>query len=201
MALEQDLMKQTHLIQLCDALVHLMQPLLEIVIHDLGNESICYIKGNLSKRKAGDPSLLDKASLQSEELNQVTYPKLNFDGRLIKAISVPIDDQYLVCINCDISIFHKMQQLALTFTITDNNATAPNSLFKNDWQERLHTSIHNYLQQQSWHFDTLRPTQKKAIAHHLFQLGAFEEKKAADYIAETLSMGRATIFNYLKEWR
>ncbi len=36
---------------------------------------------------------------------------------------------------------------------------------------------------------------------YLFDIGAFHEKNAADYVANVLNMGRATIFNYLKEFR
>ena len=35
-----------------------MQPLIEVIIHDLVSGKICYINGNLSKRKVGDSSLL-----------------------------------------------------------------------------------------------------------------------------------------------
>ena len=50
------------------------------------------------------------------ELEQIIYPKLNFDGRLVKSISVPIKEnekiKALLCINCDISVFSQMQILS-----------------------------------------------------------------------------------------
>ena len=46
--------------QICNALVLLMDPLIEVVIHDIKKNKIIYINGRLSGRKAGDPSLLDQ---------------------------------------------------------------------------------------------------------------------------------------------
>lgn len=43
----------------------------------------------------------------------------------------------------------------------------------------------------------LSQSDKKALAKHLFDLGAF----AADYVAKGLELGRATVFKYLKKWR
>ena len=135
-----------------------------------------------------------------QSLDQITYPKLNFDGRLIKSISVPVDDKLLICINCDVSVFAQMQRLSESF-LTSHQSMMPDSLFKKDWQEKLHNVIHAYLKEKTWRFDSLTQKQKKAIAYYLFQQEAFTEKNAADYIASALGLGRATIFNYLKSWR
>ena len=183
-------------IPICDAIVRLMDPLVEIVIHDINQNSIAYIHGKLSKRKVGDASLLDTEELK--HIDQIVYPKVNFDGRLVKAISVILEDQYLLCINCDVSIFNKMQELSNALL---QMGYQPQSLFTHDWQEKLHISIHSYLQNHNLAFDHLSQNNKKALVKDLFELGAFNEKNAADYIAKVLDLGRATIFKYLKEWR
>ena len=184
---------------LCNAIVLLMKPLVEIVIHDIKSNTICYIEGELSKRKIGDLSLLEVTETE-ENIDKIVYPKLSFDGRLIKSISVPLGDQWLVCINCDISVFNQMQILSQQFLKVSPQPT-PQSLFKNDWQEKLHIAVHSFLQEKKWDFDHLTGSQKKEVVRHLFALDAFNEKNAADYVATTLNMGRATIFKYLKEWR
>ena len=183
-------------IPICDAIVRLMDPLVEIVIHDIAQDIIIYINGKLSNRKIGDPSLLDPEGLGS--IDQIVYPKVNFDGRLVKSISVILEDKYLLCINCDISIFNKMQELSGVFLQMSNQ---PQSLFTNDWQEKLHVSIHSFLQNHNLSFDHLSQNDKKALAKHLFDLGAFHEKNAANYVAKVLRLGRATVFKYLKELR
>ncbi len=184
---------------LCDALVRLLRPLVEVVIHDLSTDKICYISGNLSERKIGDPSLLDQASIE-DDLHSVIYPKLSFDGRLIKSVSVPVDDAWLICINCDVSIFNEMQKVSSLLVMPEFHEQ-PKSLFKNDWQERLHVAINGFINDQKWQFKDLNNSQKKDIIKHLFESGAFEEKNAANYVARALSVGRATVFNYLREWR
>ena len=186
-------------IPLCDSMVLLLKPLVEIVIHDLSSETIYYINGELSKRKVGDPSLLEPEEFE-ETIDKIVYPKINFDGRLIKSISVPIDNKWLICINADISIFNQMKELGDRLLNTQH-INQPESLFKNDWQEKVHVALHEFLQQQGWNFDLLTNQQKKEITKHLFDCGAFSEKNAADYIARVLQLGRATVFKYLKEWR
>ena len=184
--------------QICDALVLLMDPLIEVVIHDIKKNKIIYINGRLSGRKAGGPSLLDQEGLDS--IDQIVYPKINFNGRLVKSISIILQAKWLLCINCDVSIFSKLNELSGTL-LQKNMGNQPQSLFVNDWQEKLHVTIHSYLQTHNLFFDHLRHGHKKAILRYLFDLGAFNEKNAADYIAKALSLGRATVFKYLKEWR
>lgn len=186
-------------IPLCDSIVLLMRPLIEVIIHDLVSGKICYINGNLSKRKVGDSSLLALGEFE-KNIDQIIYPKINFDGRLIKSISVPIDNKWLICINADASVFSQMKNLGEVFLNTIKESQ-PESLFKNDWQEKLHVAIDDFLKKQGLKFDELNHFQKKILAKHLFDLGAFAEKNAADYVANILGLGRATIFKYLKEWR
>ncbi|RZI45535.1 hypothetical protein EDM53_04930 [Rickettsiales endosymbiont of Peranema trichophorum] len=183
-------------IPICDAIVELMDPLVEIVVHDIAQDSIVYVNGKLSKRKVSDPSLLDAEGLNN--IDRIVYPKVNFDGRLVKSISVILEGKYLLCINCDISTFSKMQELSTALLQMGNQ---PQSLFTNDWKEKLHISIHSYLQNHNLSFDHLSQNDKKTLAKHLFDLGAFHEKNAADYVAKVLGLGRATVFKYLKEWR
>jgi len=185
-------------IPICDAIVLLMDPLVEVVIHDIDKNSIAYINGALSGRKVGDPSLLDQEGVNSVDC--VVYPKINFDGRLVKSISVMLQAKYLLCINCDVSIFSKLQELSGTL-LQKNMSNQPQSLFINDWQEKLHVSTHTYMHNHGLSFDRLTQSDKKALTRHLFELGAFSEKNAADYVAKVLNLGRATVFKYLKEWR
>lgn len=186
-------------IPLCDALITLMHPLIEVVIHDIQSDTICYINGSLSTRQVGNPALIDSQALH--DLHQVVYPKINFDGRLVKSISIVLEDKWLLCINCDVSLFSQMQTLSKILLHQSGIGTQPKSLFAHDWQEKLHQTIHDYLKHHNLSFEHLRPTQKKALVAHLFNLGAFNEKNAADYIAKILRIGRATVFKYLKEWK
>lgn len=77
----------------------------------------------------------------------------------------------------------------------------PESLFANDWQEKVHVQVYNFIQERAWCATNLSTAHKKEIVAHLYDVGAFQEKKAADHVAKILHMGRATIFNYLREWK
>lgn len=183
---------------LSDAVVFLMDPLVEIVIHDITANKIVYINGSLSGRSVGDPSLLEKEEL--EDIQNVIYTKMSFDGRLIKSISLVLDQQWLLCINCDLSVFGKMQELSNLF-LQSKKTPQPRSLFVNDWQEKLHQTVHGYLQENKLDLATLTQAEKKALVSYLFEAGAFHEKNAADHVAKILTLGRATIFKYLKALR
>ena len=50
-------------------------------------------------------------------------------------------------------------------------------------------------------FNNLTNVDKRNLVSYLYKMGAFGEKKAADYVAKILKLGRATVFKYLKEWR
>jgi len=188
-----------HYAIVCDAFVLLMQPLVEVVMHDLKTGIICYIGGSLSSRSVGEPSLIDGEKLSSE-IGSTTYLKLAMDGRPLKSVSILLTDDLLLCINCDISVFEEMRAVAERF-MQVNDAGKPESLFKNDWQERLHVAVASFLRERSLRLDELSGKSKKELVRHLYESGAFNEKNAADYVAKALDMGRATIFNYLREWK
>ena len=184
--------------------VRLMAPLAEVVIHNISTNSICFIEGSLSNRKVSDPSFLDVDLKQLEQqIEQVVYPKVNFDGKLIKSVSIPIKDGdcliAIMCLNVDVSVFSQMQQLAQAFLLPATNQ--PETLFKNDWQEKVHQALYQWLGDHHLKVESLTNAQKKQVVQEMYAQGAFHEKKAADYIASILGLSRASVFNYLKEIR
>lgn len=192
-------------ITFADSLVQLMQPLVEVVIHDLETQTVAYITGKISKRQVGDPSLLEKETEDWEnEVENVVYHKLNHDGRLIKSTTIPIKDKdkviALMCINYDISLFQEMQKISAT-VLSKPLDEQPKALFKNDWQERIHIALHKILSEKDKKIKNLTFEEKKEIIHFLYLMGAFKGRNASDYVAQILEMGRATVFKYLKEWK
>ncbi len=185
-------------LRLCDAIAELFQPLVEVVVHDLISKKIFYIKGGLSLRKVGDPSLIDE-DLDLTNLDTLFYSKINFDTRLIRSVSIPFEDNWILCINVDVSVFDKLQAISSLFLGYSHNQ--PMQLFGVDWQESLHQAINGFLRENKWQFDQMNQSQKKVLVKHLYDIGAFNEKNAADYVAQALNLSRATVFNYLREWR
>lgn len=186
---------------IAQALVALFDPLVEVVIHDIATKKIVFIQGSLSKRQVGDASLVDEdlSSLRFEP-----YEKINFDGRLLRSISIPLQEYNkivaLICINYDVSIFQEMNRLTDLF-LKKSITKGSDALFKNDWQERIHISIHEKLQADGLIFSALTQKDKKEFVLYLYKIGAFHEKNAANYIATVFKLSRATVFNYLRDYR
>lgn len=191
-------------IQLSELLAELFSPLLGVVIHDLSTNKIAFITGELSQRKVGDDSLLDLSNLNSFEEVTKVYIKHSYNGYEIKSASIPIvkdgENVGLMCFNFDISIFHQIKAIA-DRTLAIQSENKPKLLFKNDWQERVHEFLYKTSQEKGYSLQALNNQQKYELLKMLHSEGAFNEKKAPDYIAKILNIGRATIFNYLRQWR
>ena len=122
---------------IASAITSIFAPLAEVVIHDLESCMIIYVAGTLSGRKIGDPSLLDQDPASDQALlHTVIYTKVNADGRLLRSLSVPFQSSlpYLMCINCDVSLFKNIQTLVGNF-LNVSCSKQPQGLFANDWQE------------------------------------------------------------------
>jgi predicted transcriptional regulator YheO len=89
----------------------------------------------------------------------------------------------------------------LTELLMPVSETEGDDLFKNDWQDQIHLFIHKYLDENNFDLNSMNKKQKKELVQRLFYQGAFDATNSTNYIANLLKMGRATIFNYLKEWR
>lgn len=188
-------------IPLCKALGKLISPLIEIVICDLESGKIVFIEGSLSGKKVGDSCLLEE---QDYQVGEVINSQLSHNGKIIRSINVLISEnakeRSLLCINFDVSVLNQIQSL-VSQLFNRPTQLEPKELLKNDWHERLHLVIHEMLHSYGWSLTTLTNGQKKQVVEALYKNGAFDQKNAADYIAKILSMGRATIFNYLRELR
>ena len=59
--------------------------------------------------------------------------------------------------------------------------------------------IENYLREQSLSLRQLGKEEKKELIFALKEHGAFKGKNAAQYIADSLKISRASVYSYLKE--
>jgi predicted transcriptional regulator YheO len=74
----------------------------------------------------------------------------------------------------------------------------PEAFFKDDWKEKIHVFVSDYLQKEDLSFKTITKEQKQTLVRILHREGAFEAKHAAAYAADILGISRATIYNYLR---
>jgi len=188
-----------------DAVAALLAPNAEVIVHDIGSETIQYIANNFSKRDIGDPSNLKEINFVADENVIGPYEKLNFDGRRIKSISIVMRDasqraSALVCINMDLSKFDQARQfLTSLMNVQEDTTEKPANLFNEDWHEQINVFISQWAAEQKSSIDQLSREQKKCLVIALNEKNAFAAKHSVNYVARIIGLGRATIYNYLKE--
>ncbi|MBK0413778.1 PAS domain-containing protein [Chromobacterium haemolyticum] len=189
---------------IADAIATLFYPYAEVVLHDLATQSVAYIANNFSKRELGDDSGLDELENTPDATVIGPYEKLNWDGRKLRSISVVLRDDAgaaigMMCVNLDISVFEGARAALDLFLSGSKLVAQPAVLFEDDWQERINRFIHGWLQQCQLSLSILNREHKRELVEALLHEGAFRGKNAANYVANVLGMGRATVFKHLKE--
>ncbi len=184
---------------------HPVLPHAEVVLHDLRSQRVDYIANNLSKREVGDDSALeDMLEGDSDERNIGPYEKLNWDGQKIRSVSTVLRDSAgqplaVLCINLNISLFESAKAALDLFLSPSKLIPQPDALFRDDWQERINTFLHGWLRQRQLGLNLLTREHKRELVLALHAEGAFKGKSAANYVANVLNMGRATVYKHLKE--
>ncbi len=190
---------------IADAIATLFYPHAEVVLHDLRTQKIDYIANNLSKREIGDDAALeDMLSEEVSERNIGPYEKLNWDGQKIRSLSSVLRDGNgqplaVLCINLNISLFENAKAALDLFLSPSKLIAQPDSLFRDDWQERINTFLHAWLRERQLSLNLLTREHKRELVLALHAEGAFKGKSASNYVANVLNMGRATVYKHLKE--
>ena len=187
---------------IAQAMAALLHPFGEVVIHDVKRGRIAAIFNNLSKRKAGDDSLLEEMGNPAEYPDVFPlYFKTNWDGRKMKSATATLRDAKgtpigLFCVNIDLSKWEEMGEFVQKWMGEVDQQ--PKALFKDDWKEKINHFVSSYLKQKAIALNSLTKENKRALVLALHREGAFKAKNAAHYIADVLGISRATIYNYLR---
>ena len=192
---------------IADSIALLLYPHAEVIVHELRSQTVVHIANNFSQRKLGDDSAIDQEL--GDLLNGANlgpYEKLNWNGQKIRSISTVLrnrdgEAEYLLCINLNVSVLEQARAALDAFFQMSRLVPQPDSLFRNDWQERINTFLHAWLQERNLSLQTLQIKDKRSLVQALHAEGAFEGRSGADYVAKVLNMGRATVYKYLKEFR
>ncbi|MDT9633524.1 hypothetical protein F6S08_20130 [Pseudomonas sp. JV449] len=190
---------------IADAIATLFFPHAEVVLHDLRTQKVDYIANNLSKRGIGDDSALeDMLSADVSDVNIGPYEKLNWDGQKIRSLSTVLHDHTgrrlaVLCINLNISLFENAKAALDLFLSPSKLIPQPESLFRDDWQERINTFLHAWMRERQLSLNLLTRDHKRELVLALYAEGAFKGKSASNYVANVLGMGRATVYKHLKE--
>ena len=193
----------SHYSHIADSIARLFFPYAEVVIHDLDSQSVLHIANNLSRRALGDDSGLESIERTVSEKFVGPYEKINWDGRRMRSVSsVLFDDKNvargMMCINFNIAVFADMQSMLSLFLTGAGVVKQPTELFHDDWQERINTFIHGWLQSRQLALNTLERKHRKELVGALYAEGAFNGKSATNYIGNVLGLGQATVYKYLQ---
>ena len=105
---------------------------------------------------------------------------------------------YLLCINLSTAMFEDARNALDMFLSVTRLQPQPQALFKDDWQEKINTFLHDWLRRENAALGA-EPRTETTAGQRSLSSGAFKAKSAADYIANVLSMGRATVYKHLRE--
>lgn len=189
---------------IAESIALLLYPHAEVVVHDLRTQTVVHIANNISKRSLGDDSAI------AEDLDDLLggaklgpYEKLNWNGQKVRSISTVLRDEqgdarHLMCINLDLSVLENARHALEAFFQMGRLVEQPQALFRDDWQERINTFMHAWLKARHLSLQTMQMGDKRSLVQALHAEGAFEGRSGVDYVANVLSMGRATVYKYLK---
>ncbi len=191
---------------MADGIAALLFPFAEVVVHDLASQTVVHIANNLSRRVLGDASALDDLAHADVESVIGPYEKQNWDGGRMRSVSVVVRDDVsapmgVVCINLNVAVFEQARATLDLFVSGARVVPQPEQLFRDDWQERVNTFLHAWLTERQLALAGLSRERKRELVTALEHDGAFRGRSAANYVAKVLGIGRATVFNYLKNVR
>ncbi|MEZ2311645.1 transcriptional regulator [Paraburkholderia sp. RCC_158] len=185
----------------------LFYPYVEVVLHDLGTQTVAFIANNLSKRELGDASALEEIDAAvAPDGTMGPYEKLNWDGRRMRSVSIMLRDDSerpvaVMCVNYNIAVFDDMKNVIDTVVSRVALVSQPEALFRDDWQERINAFLHGWLRERQLSLPTLSRVHRRNVVDALFAEGAFGVKSAVNYVAKILGMGRATVYKRIGELR
>jgi D-arginine utilization repressor len=131
------------------------------------------------------------------------YTKTNWDGRRLKSVSAVIRDMGstpigLMCINHDVEAFSGVLDQLIALVGTPAPMAPVTALFSSDWRERINEHVGAFLAEHNATLAGLGVEDVNRLIARLDKAGTFEIRNATNYIAEVLSVSRATIYNRLK---
>ena len=193
-------------VPVADGIAALFYPFAETVVHDLRTQQIVHIANNLSRRSVGDATALEELELGPHETVIGPYEKRNWDGGRMRAVSIVVRDERdtpigLVCVNLAMDRFDQARAVMELFTSGVRSAPQPERLFRDDWQDKIITFLHQWLEERQLALGSLTRAQKREAVLALEAHGAFAGRSASGYVAQLLGMGRATIFQHLRTAR
>jgi predicted transcriptional regulator YheO len=187
----------------------------EVVLHDLSlvPNSIVAISGNVTGRAVGDPPtdvLLRQVSQGFDDYN-LNYESTLPDGRRMRSSTMLIRDidgnpAAALCIHTDLSSWLAVDQLVSQMIRGSGEAesrqaptTTAGEVFPRDVDELAAHLIHEAIADAGVPVAAMKKKHKLAVVAELQARGVFLLRDAVEMVAESLSVSKFTIYNYLNE--
>lgn len=189
-----------------DAVVTLFDPFVEVAIHDLQNGILAAIYNSFSKRKVGEKSPLKELKVNIEEFPDVfpPYNRRNWDGRELKCTSITLRDEMgkpiiLICLNVDTSLLVQTQNILEAFLKIKEKSVNPIEAHGEGCEQQISFLTEHFLKERRISKNSLDRNSKKELIEFLYYKGVFHFKNSVPFVAKSLKLSRASIYNYIKE--
>ena len=189
----------------------LLGPDAEVVLHDLETGRIAGIWNPFSRRRVGDPSLLDPAEIHAGDDGVIgPYPKTGVAGERIRSVSVILSNPGsgskdagapvgVLCINLDVSRLDQAARLLAAFAAPLQDQ--PPALFDSDWREQMQTAFHAWLRVRGLAAASLSRQERIAVVAALYSKHLFQTRNATSHAAQMLGISRTSLYNDLRAAR
>ncbi len=144
-----------------EGIARLLHPFAEVVLHDIEENRIVSIHNNLSKRSAGDESLIrDREPLEHGTDLYGPFRKHDPPQLWIKYVTIKLKDDSgraigLMCANLDLTVVAGLKQPMLALLAPGEDSSAFELLFDDDWQERITAFVQEHLQRLNLSLESL----------------------------------------------
>ena len=191
-----------------DAIVRLLHPYAEVVIHDIIDDKIEYIANPFSGRAAGDESYLDldpkDPCLQQDVIGP--YEKAGNSGQPIRSITAILRCETgepigILCINLDFSVLESALETLDKFVRFPETEAIPEALFRKDWRDLIKLELRSFLLETGKSLDSLDINGRISLLKRLDEKGLFYARKSVEQVARMLRLSRATVYKNLNEIR
>ncbi|MEV4755170.1 PAS domain-containing protein [Micromonospora sp. NPDC049559] len=190
----------------CRAVALLLGPYAEVVLHDAAADRVLAIWNPLTRRTAGDPSLLGELDQLEPAARDVfgPYEKLLADGRRLTSVSAVLRDpdgqpSAVLCVNLDRTPLD--QAVAVLAGFAAPSTPRPAALFEQDWTERVQRIVGSFVRTRGRPVERLGRADRLAVLAELDQAGIFTVRRAAPVVAQALQVSRSTVYALLAETR
>ncbi|MEU4667928.1 PAS domain-containing protein [Amycolatopsis sp. NPDC023774] len=190
----------------CEAIVRLLSPHAEVVVHDPRTDCVLGIWNAFSGRAPGDPSLLGELDGLRPAGKDVygPYPKSLPDGRRLSSVSAVVRDEHgnadvVLCVNVDRTAFDQAAQLLSGFAAPVTGQ--PQALFERDWTETLNDVVGEFVRDHATPVEMLTREQRLVLLARLDAAGVFAQRRSVPVVARALRISRSATYQLLAEMR